>query len=219
MHHNHFHLKGRVPVARAAHGACVYDSKLWIFAGYDGNSRLNDMWTVSLTPRSMHWEEVAQEGHGDSPPTCCNFPVAVARDSMFVFSGQSGAKTTNNLFQFHFRVGLGGLIVASTKLSSSCNNYQFRMRINTSCMVVTMVMTIPFPRTADGRASRRSTSCAGLRRLLSVDTGTRWSLTTVICTSSAALLVSPCPTSFTASIWMLKLGPSYRERRYCCGLI
>jgi len=96
-------FEGRVPVARAAHGACVYDSKLWIFAGYDGNSRLNDMWTVSLTPRSLHWEEVAQEGHGDSPPTCCNFPVAVARDSMFVFSGQSGAKTTNNLFQFHFR--------------------------------------------------------------------------------------------------------------------
>ena len=86
----------------------MYDSKLWIFAGYDGNSRLNDMWTVSLTPRSAQWEEVAQEGHGDSPPTCCNFPVAVARDSMFVFFGQSGAKTTNNLFQFHFRVSEKG---------------------------------------------------------------------------------------------------------------
>jgi len=95
--------KSRVPVARAAHGACVYDSKLWIFAGYDGNSRLNDMWTLSLAPRSLQWEEVEQRGHGDSPPTCCNFPIAVARDSMFVFSGQSGAKTTNNLFQFHFR--------------------------------------------------------------------------------------------------------------------
>lgn len=40
---------------------------------------------------------------GDCPPTCCNFPVAVARDSMFVFSGQSGAKITNSLFQFHFK--------------------------------------------------------------------------------------------------------------------
>lgn len=29
---------------RAAHGAVVYDHKLWIFAGYDGNFRLNDMW-------------------------------------------------------------------------------------------------------------------------------------------------------------------------------
>ena len=46
------------PVARAAHGAAVYDDKLWIFAGYDGNARLNDMWTISLTQDVRHWEEV-----------------------------------------------------------------------------------------------------------------------------------------------------------------
>jgi len=39
---------------------------------------------------------------GDIPPTCCNFALAVARDSMFIFSGQSGAKITNDLFQFDF---------------------------------------------------------------------------------------------------------------------
>lgn len=38
----------RTPVPRSAHGAAVYDNKLWIFAGYDGNARLNDMWTISL---------------------------------------------------------------------------------------------------------------------------------------------------------------------------
>lgn len=88
------------PVARAAHGAAVYDGKLWIFAGYDGNARLNDMWTVSLIGNNNQWEEVNQ--HGDIPPTCCNFALTVARDSMFVFSGQSGAKITNDLFQFNF---------------------------------------------------------------------------------------------------------------------
>ncbi|XP_069134398.1 leucine-zipper-like transcriptional regulator 1 [Argopecten irradians] len=41
---------------------------------------------------------------GNIPPTCCNFALAVARDSMYVFSGQSGAKITNNLFQFKFDV-------------------------------------------------------------------------------------------------------------------
>ena len=51
----------RRPVPRAAHGAAVYEDKLWIFAGYDGNARLNDMWTIPLVgdariPR--HWEEV-----------------------------------------------------------------------------------------------------------------------------------------------------------------
>nr|CAD7568239.1 unnamed protein product [Timema californicum] len=148
------------PVPRSAHGAAVFDDKLWIFAGYDGNARLNDMWTISLqyaraaltleqemaafasvmatacsSPNlwttykqndNLHsttqheamypnaltlavvakgdtrtWEEVTQVG--DRPPTCCNFPVAVARGSMYVFSGQSGAKITNSLFQFNFQ--------------------------------------------------------------------------------------------------------------------
>uniref|UniRef100_A0A665X2M3 BTB domain-containing protein n=1 Tax=Echeneis naucrates TaxID=173247 RepID=A0A665X2M3_ECHNA len=95
-------VEGSLPVARSAHGATVYSDKLWIFAGYDGNARLNDMWTVSLQDREHAcWEEIDQSG--EIPPSCCNFPVAVCRDKMFVFSGQSGAKITNNLFQFEFK--------------------------------------------------------------------------------------------------------------------
>ena len=52
----------RTPVARAAHGAAVYDGKLWIFAGYDGNARLNDMWTISLVGENRFWEEVRERG-------------------------------------------------------------------------------------------------------------------------------------------------------------
>ncbi|XP_029475633.1 leucine-zipper-like transcriptional regulator 1 [Rhinatrema bivittatum] len=95
-------VEGRLPVARSAHGATVYNDKLWIFAGYDGNARLSDMWTISLQDRELTcWEEIEQSG--EIPPSCCNFPVAVCRDKMFVFSGQSGAKITNNLFQFEFQ--------------------------------------------------------------------------------------------------------------------
>ncbi|XP_030416911.1 leucine-zipper-like transcriptional regulator 1 isoform X7 [Gopherus evgoodei] len=91
-----------LPVARSAHGATVYSDKLWIFAGYDGNARLNDMWTIGLQDRELTcWEEIEQSG--EIPPSCCNFPVAVCKDKMFVFSGQSGAKITNNLFQFEFK--------------------------------------------------------------------------------------------------------------------
>ena len=49
---------------------------------------------------AAHMLQVQQSG--DIPPTCCNFALAVARDSMFVFSGQSGAKITNNLYKFNF---------------------------------------------------------------------------------------------------------------------
>ncbi|ETE69141.1 Leucine-zipper-like transcriptional regulator 1, partial [Ophiophagus hannah] len=95
-------IEGRLPVARSAHGATVYSDKLWIFAGYDGNARLNDMWTINLQDRDLTcWEEIKQTG--EIPPSCCNFPVAVCKERMFVFSGQSGAKITNNLFQFEFK--------------------------------------------------------------------------------------------------------------------
>ena len=92
------------PVPRAAHGAVVYDNKLYIFGGYDGNARLNDMWHIQLnTPQNSAkiWTEVEQSG--DQPSTVCNSPLAVVQDSLYLFSGQSGAKTSNHLFKFDFK--------------------------------------------------------------------------------------------------------------------
>lgn len=63
----------KFPAARSAHGSAVYNGFLWIYAGYDGNVRLNDMWRIPLNGSSpMEWEEIKQGG--DVPPTCCNFP-------------------------------------------------------------------------------------------------------------------------------------------------
>lgn len=90
----------KYPAARSAHGSAVYNGYLWIYAGYDGNVRLNDMWRIPLNGPALEWEEIRM--HGDVPPTCCNFPVAVARDRMYVFSGQSGLQITNTLFEFNF---------------------------------------------------------------------------------------------------------------------
>ena len=61
----------RTPVARAAHGAAVYDGKLWIFAGYDGNARLNDMWTISLIGENRYWEEVGGGGFTEDRQLMC----------------------------------------------------------------------------------------------------------------------------------------------------
>lgn len=52
----------REPVPRSAHGAAVYDDKLWIFAGYDGNARLNDMWTINLVVRLFITFRMVQKG-------------------------------------------------------------------------------------------------------------------------------------------------------------
>lgn len=181
-------LCSSLPVARSAHGATVYNDKLWIFAGYDGNaryvllfitiyrynqrciiiflyviltdmlsmSRLNDMWTISLQDREHAcWEEASSadfssqrlkvhvelkthkqysetlnpcfciclkqiDQSGEIPPSCCNFPVAVCRDKMFVFSGQSGAKITNNLFQFEFKGHMWEYTLLFPQIRSLC---------------------------------------------------------------------------------------------------
>jgi hypothetical protein len=109
------------PTPRAAHGAVVYDSKLWIFAGYDGNSRLNDMWSIDLNvgPNSIKaWTQIEQKG--EKPPTVCNFPLTVIHDSMYLFSGQSGAKTSNLLFKFDFKTSTWSKI-SSNFLFKSAN--------------------------------------------------------------------------------------------------
>ena len=95
---------GPVPCPRSAHGAAVFNDMLYIFAGYDGNVRLKDMWRISLIappPGQLNrWEQVEQIG--TSPPPLCNFPVSVSEEFMYVFSGQSGQAFTNSLFRFHF---------------------------------------------------------------------------------------------------------------------
>ncbi len=179
----------RRPVPRSAHGTAVYEGKLYVFAGYDGNARLNDMWQISLVPGTSdgrQWSEVHYTG--ESPPTCCNFPVAVAHDSMFVFSGQSGAKITNSLFQFHFKVHAvfwifeHGLVDKKKQQSSMC-----RLRL--------------------GLASAPSTSSAGLRTLPTAATVTPWWRSTGSFTSSVAPRTTSSPTTSTASTLTRKSGP------------
>uniref|UniRef100_A0A8D0H4Z2 Leucine zipper like post translational regulator 1 n=1 Tax=Sphenodon punctatus TaxID=8508 RepID=A0A8D0H4Z2_SPHPU len=122
---------GTPPAPRYHHSAVVYGSSMFVFGGYTGDiysnsnlknkndlfeyklatgqwtewkieGRLNDMWTIGLQDRELTcWEEIKQSG--EIPHSCCNFPVAVCKEKMFVFSGQSGAKITNNLFQFEFK--------------------------------------------------------------------------------------------------------------------
>lgn len=48
-----------LPVARSAHGATVYNDKLWIFAGYDGNARY--VWSRILLVISALWFSAKSE--------------------------------------------------------------------------------------------------------------------------------------------------------------
>lgn len=86
---------------------------MYVFGGFDGQERLNDMWRINLamaaSPPEQHgggddgsgrrgpvWEEVLQSG--TLPPSCCHTQPVVADNTMYVFSGHSGKETSNRLF-------------------------------------------------------------------------------------------------------------------------
>lgn len=95
------HIQGELPNARAAHSAFIYDNKMWIFAGYDGKNKLNDMWNLSLEPNQQKWVKVPQ--NGDQPPGCFNSACDIVDDHLYGFSGQAGANITNHLVSFNLR--------------------------------------------------------------------------------------------------------------------
>lgn len=51
-----------LPPARSAHASAVASDSLWVFGGFDGHKRLNDMWRISLTGPLRHWQRVQQDG-------------------------------------------------------------------------------------------------------------------------------------------------------------
>ena len=65
------------------------------------------MWRINLRPLPIgqlhQWEEVGYSGN--SPPPLCNFPVAVANENLFVFSGSYGSLGGGgeSLFRFNLK--------------------------------------------------------------------------------------------------------------------
>lgn len=125
---------------------------------------------------------------GEIPPSCCNFPVAVCRDKMFVFSGQSGAKITNNLFQFEFK----GHMWVRRSLFFSLHGFDSN--------------ALTKPMFAGGHAFLQSIYCEALLLLLRGAMDTPWSLLTATCMYSEGLQTTLSPMSSTVMMWILRPG-------------
>jgi len=74
---------------------------MYVFGGYDGSARLNDI--VRLDLESLKWTIV--ETTGKPPSSRCNFSSSVVGNCMYIFAGHSGAATTSDLFEFNFDTG------------------------------------------------------------------------------------------------------------------
>lgn len=110
---------------------------------------------------------------------------------MFVFSGQSGAKITNNLFQFQFK----GHMCVPTHRS---------MHI--------LYFTVVSPQTdnwlmfSGGHASQQNICCEAPLLLLRDVMGTLWLPLTATSMYLVVLLITRCPTNCTAMMWILRPG-------------
>lgn len=109
--------EGDVPESRSAHGAVVYDGKMWVFGGFNGFSRLNDMWTIKLSGDTKGWTKVFQ--NGDIPPICSDFPLSVAQSKMYFFSGYYKTMGKKTLYQFCFEKCNWIKIIDNAPLESS----------------------------------------------------------------------------------------------------
>ncbi len=86
------------PSPRDRHIAVVYENELFIFGGFDGSSRVNDMHAFHL--ETLQWR-VSLPLSG-TPPTPRHSHAAIVYDhSMYIFSGYDGSYR-NDFHRFDF---------------------------------------------------------------------------------------------------------------------
>lgn len=75
---------------------------MYIFGGYDGNTRVNELFKLDLSTYVWTLVETANE----PPSHKYNFASVVSGNRLFLFSGHSGAGSSNDIWVYHFRTRL-----------------------------------------------------------------------------------------------------------------
>ena len=97
-----------VPCKRTDHTLCSYRGNLYLFAGYDGNARFNDVIMLSLEENS--WKEIPTT----NPPECRFGHTALTyKDKMIIFGGWNGHNTLNDLWSFSYTTKQWNKIISS----------------------------------------------------------------------------------------------------------
>ena len=91
------------PTPRSGAASCLSPSDnpthLYMFGGYSGSSRVNDLYRYSFA--DMSWEEVEKESHSVWPgPRENNGVLVCSGPSVFVFGGYNGHSWLNDLYVF-----------------------------------------------------------------------------------------------------------------------
>ena len=93
---------GIAPCQRSLHTTAVLDNSLFIFGGYDGQSRINDFHRYSFTDKT--WSPINSVSDLDEnvPSPRDRHISVVYQNALFVFGGFDGTSRVNDFFKFDF---------------------------------------------------------------------------------------------------------------------
>jgi leucine-zipper-like transcriptional regulator 1 len=90
--------EGRIPCPRSLHAAAVWNGSFFVFGGYDGHSRVNDMYEYNIQKR--RWRSIPIPMISPSPR---DRHVAVAAgNSFYIFGGFDGGSRVNDFWAYSF---------------------------------------------------------------------------------------------------------------------
>lgn len=87
-----------IPGKRYNHSACIYDSKMFIFGGYGGKVRYNDLWQFDINTKV--WKLV--DCCGEIPGEMSGHSANVIGDEMFIFGGGRNHVYYSKLYRYNF---------------------------------------------------------------------------------------------------------------------
>ena len=114
-----------LPPERSGASCVVYKNALWLYAGYAGEGRLDDLWRFDV--RKRNWKRISglDLGKERRPMARENNGAIVVGAKMYVFGGYSGFTWLNDFWSFCFETESWQLVPEGTKGDLPCMRFGY----------------------------------------------------------------------------------------------
>lgn len=103
-----------VPDPRTDHSIIIHGEHLYVFGGYDGQRRFNDVYSFEIA--NSTWKKVEVD-YEQAPEGRFGHSAAENKDRMIVFGGWNGHETLNEVWSYSIYLARWSLIVTSGYIS------------------------------------------------------------------------------------------------------
>lgn len=126
-------VRGEPPSPRDRHSAVVYKNEFYVFGGFDGHARVNDLYKYDIEDNT--WSRIIPSTISTTIPTPRHSHSAVVyKDSMYIFGGYDGSYSCN-LYEYNFVNNAWSLVntvgrIPRARYRASCVMYNDKMIIH-----------------------------------------------------------------------------------------